>query len=199
MNIVLIGMRSCGKSNVSRRLSLYTKRTVLSTDVLISYENQGDEILEIVKKNNGDWHIFRELEYLVVKKATCQKSVIIDTGGGIVVDLDQDGREIYSERKINLLKKNGLLIWLRGDIDQLINRVKGDSSRPQLSKVKSDKELMESRLPFYQKAADIVIDIDGKRRRQIAVEIMQCLGTYPEFSNLKHFKPKIGQNLLQSP
>ena len=35
MNIIMIGMRGAGKSNVSRRLSVLTKRTVLSTDTLI--------------------------------------------------------------------------------------------------------------------------------------------------------------------
>ena len=38
VNIVLIGMRGVGKTNIARRLSFATKRPVMSTDVLVEYE-----------------------------------------------------------------------------------------------------------------------------------------------------------------
>ena len=38
MNIVLIGMRGVGKTNIARRVCFLTKRPVMSTDVLVEYE-----------------------------------------------------------------------------------------------------------------------------------------------------------------
>jgi shikimate kinase len=188
MNIVLIGMRSCGKSNVARRLSVFMKRFVLSTDVLISYENQGEDISTIITKNSGDWQVFRELEYLVIKKIITQDDLIIDTGGGSVVDLDPDGNEILSKRKVDLLKKNGLLIWLRGSIFSLVDKTKNDSNRPTLNKKLSYSDLMQLRLPFYHESSDIIIDVDGKKRKEIALEIMDNLKKYPEFAHMDFYK-----------
>jgi shikimate kinase len=190
MNLVLIGMRSCGKSNISRRLSVYMKRVVLSTDVLISYENQGSKISTIFENNGRDWKLFRELEYLIVKKIVTQDNMIIDTGGGVVVDLDATGEEIYSQRKMELLKENGIVIWLKGDISNLIKKSSGDSNRPGLNNKVSDHELMENRLPFYEQSADITVEIDGKKRKAIAKEIMQRIKYYPEFSQLGYYRVK---------
>lgn len=175
MNIILIGMRSAGKSKVSRHLSLMTKYPVLSTDVLIQYDNKGRSIPAIVEENAGDWRAFRELEYEVIRKVAKMDGHIIDCGGGVIVDLDKEGNEIYSKRKMNLLKAGGKVIWLRGDIHRLAAKVKDDQERPSLDAVRSAEELMQRRLPFYQKAADIVIDIEGKKRKALAREIFDLL------------------------
>lgn len=171
MNIVLIGMRGAGKSNISRRLSIMTKRPVLSSDLLIEYENGGRTIQQIVADEDNDWHRFREMEYEVVKKIARMDDVIVDCGGGIIVDLDRDGNEIYSERKVELLRQNGTIIWLRGDISRLAAKVADDPTRPTLDVMRSAEEVMQRRLPFYKQAADIVIDIEGKKRKGLAKKI----------------------------
>lgn len=173
MNFILIGMRGAGKSNVSRRLAVLTKFPPLSTDMLIEYENGGKSIPEIIAEHNGDWHAFRDMEFEAIKKVTKLDGIIIDCGGGAIVDLDEDGNEIFSKRKVKCLKKNGTIIWLKGDIKRLANKTKGSKTRPTLDESKSAEEIMARRLPFYKKAADIVIDIEGKKRRDIAEEIYQ--------------------------
>lgn len=171
MNIIVIGMRGAGKSNVSRRLSVLTKRMVFSSDTLIEYENGGKTIAEIIADNNGDWRAFRDMEYNVVKKISHMDGAIVDCGGGIIVDLDQDGNETYSKRKVEALKKNGTIVWLRGDIKRLVEKVKNKAERPTLDFTRSTEDLMKSRLPFYKKAADVEINIEGKKRQDIAEEI----------------------------
>jgi shikimate kinase len=171
MNIVLIGMRGAGKSNISRRLSFLTKRPVLSTDLLIEYDNGGRSIPDIIAESSGDWQAFRQMEYQVVQKIARMDNAIIDCGGGVIVDVDANGTEIYSNRKLELLKANGQVVWLKGDIERLAAKVKGDQRRPTLDETRSAEELMRRRLPFYEKAADIVIDIEGKRRRKITRKI----------------------------
>ncbi|MES9936417.1 MAG: shikimate kinase [Sedimenticola sp.] len=175
MNIVLIGMRGAGKSNISRRLSVMTKWPVLSTDLLIEYENGGRTIPEIIADSSGDWRSFREMEFEVVRKISRLDNTIIDCGGGIVVDLDENGNEIFSERKIELLRQNGTIVWLKGDIARLAAKVQGDPNRPALDAVRSAEELMHRRLPFYEQAADLIMDLETKKRKKIAKMIARTL------------------------
>ncbi|MBF0622870.1 MAG: shikimate kinase [Magnetococcales bacterium] len=175
MNIALIGMRSTGKSNISRRLSVKTKWPVLSTDLLISYENNGLSIPDIVANSKGDWRGFRDMEYAVIAKCAALDKAIIDCGGGVIVDLDQSGKEIYSSRKMDALKKNCTIIWLKGDIPRLAAKVAKDAGRPSLSEIESAEEIMVRRMPFYEQAADIVVDIEEKKRSEIATEILRAL------------------------
>lgn len=173
MNIVLIGMRGAGKSSISRRLSLLTKRPVISTDLLIEYENDGLGIPGIVAEQG--WPAFREQEFRVIEKVTRLDNLIIDCGGGVIVDLDQDGNEIFSERKVSLLRASGRVVWLKGDIARLAARVQGDPSRPALDAVRSAGEMMRRRLPFYEMAADLVIDIETEKRKRLAKRIAAAL------------------------
>lgn len=177
MNIVLIGMRRAGKSNVSRRLALRTKRPVLSTDVLIEYDNEGRLIPDIVAANGGDWSEFRELEYQVVRKVARMDGVIVDCGGGVIVDVDKAGQEIFSERKVELLRSCGPIVWLKGDIARLAAKKKHGEKRPTLDAARSAEQIMRDRLPFYERAADLTLDIEGKERPELVEEIIQ---SYPE-------------------
>lgn len=172
MNIVLIGMRRAGKSNVSRRLALRSKRPVLSTDVLIEFDHGGKLIPDIIKDSGGDWRLFRELEYQVVKKVSLMAGVIVDCGGGVVVDLDKAGNEIFSERKVTQLRKCGPIVWLKGDISRLAAKTKHGEKRPSLHDTYSVEQIMRRRLPFYQAAADVVLDIEGKERSELVEEIV---------------------------
>jgi len=178
MNIVLIGMRGAGKSKVSRRLAIATKRDVLSSDLLIEYDNDGKSIPDIIAEQNGDWRAFRDMEFATIQKITALDGNIIDCGGGVVVDIDEAGNEIYSQRKIDLLRKNGRIVWLKGDIARLAAKTKGDAKRPSLSDTKSAEDIMRRRLPFYEQAADIVIDIEGKSRKMIAEIVHEKIAKY---------------------
>jgi len=173
MNIILIGMRGAGKSNVSRRLAVLTKRTVLSTDTLIEYENAAKTIAQIIADNKGNWRAFRDMEYAVVKKIAAMDGVIVDCGGGVIVDLDKNGNEVFSKRKVEALKKSGTIVWLKGDIKRLVEKVKNKAERPTLDLTRSTEETMRRRLPFYEKAADIIIDIEGKKRPELAEMIVE--------------------------
>lgn len=171
--VSLIGVRGCGKSNVSRRVAAASKRPLLSTDVLISYDNGGASIAEIAGRG---WHEFRDLEFSVVQKATAVRDAIIDCGGGVIVDLDEEGREVFSDRKVSLLRATGPVVWLDGDLDRLAEKASIPTpNRPPLSDIASTLDLMRARLPFYERAADIRIDIEGKSRKQLAREVCEAV------------------------
>jgi len=173
MNIIIIGMRGAGKSNVSRRLAVLTKRAVLSSDTMVEYENDGKTIAEIIADNGGDWRAFRDMEYEVVRKIAAMDGVIVDCGGGIIVDLDEDGNEVFSTRKVEALKKSGTIVWLKGDIKRLVEKVKNKAERPTLDETRSTEDLMHRRMPFYEKAADVIIEINGKKRPELAEAIVK--------------------------
>jgi shikimate kinase len=172
MNLVIVGMRGSGKSNVSRRIALLTKRPVLSTDVLAEYES-GMPIPQFVAEKG--WREFRDLEFAILTKLAAVDGAVIDCGGGIVVDLDPDGSEVLSARKIDLLRSMGPIVWLSGDIERLSAKAAGSSARPVLDERRSARELMERRLPYYAEAADFEIDVEGRKRQQIAEEISELV------------------------
>lgn len=167
MNINLIGMRGVGKSNVARRLSALTKRPVMSTDVLFQYE-RGCTIAEFIE-GDGTWAEFRDAEFEILNKLSVLDEVIIDCGGGIIVDLDESGNEVFSERKVSLLKQNGPIVWLRDDIARLAAKVADDPTRPSLASAHSIEEGMRLREPLYARAADFEVFV-VKGERQAAAE-----------------------------
>lgn len=175
VNINIIGMRGAGKSNVSRRLAVLTKRSVFSTDTMIEYEWGGESIMGFIGRT-GDWRAFREVEFEVIRRIVRMDDAIVDCGGGVVVDLDDDGVEVFSERKVDLLRAHGPVVWLRGNVDRLVAKVEAKADRPSLDLRTATKELMMRRLPYYERASDIVIDIEGKSRSELAREIRKTLG-----------------------
>ncbi len=174
MNIILIGPRGVGKSKVSRALSKLTGLPVVSTDSIVVYETGGKSIPTFVERNG--WKKFRELEYSILKKLENAEGIILDCGGGIIFDLDEDGNEFQSERKLDLLRKMGRIILLERDEKELIAKVEGDKTRPDLSKTKEYSEILGRRLPSYQKSAHFRIDASGLRKEEIAEKIVQWLG-----------------------
>lgn len=164
MNIVLIGMRGVGKTNIARRLSFQTKRPVMSTDILVEYET-GTTIPDYIAAHG--WSAFRDVEFEVLGKLSHLDGLIVDAGGGIVVDLAQ-GVEVYSNRKVDLLKEHGEVVFLRGDITRLAAKVANDPQRPTLDARRSAADLMRARRPFYEAASDWTIDVEGKDRGDIA-------------------------------
>ena len=172
-NLVLIGGRGCGKSSVAKRLARTNRNFMLfSIDALIRYESSGRTIPEIVAEEG--WAEFREREFEVVRKLSAiEGGALIDTGGGVVIDVDQDGAEVYSTRKVDLLQKHGLVVYLRRDPAYLNSRIAGDPNRPQLSSKESFIELMERRDPWYRDSADLEIDCSDLAKDDVCEIILE--------------------------
>lgn len=174
MNINLIGMRGVGKSNVARRLAVLSKRPVMSTDTLIEYE-AGVTVAEFVAAHDGDWRAFRDAEFEVLRRLAKMDGLIVDCGGGIIVDLE-DGEERYSSRKVGLLKSGGPVIWLAGDIERLAAKTSVDPTRPSLHARLDAEQVMRRREPFYRRAADVRYFVERGERQQVAAAIAEQFG-----------------------
>ncbi|TGM32213.1 shikimate kinase [Leptospira biflexa] len=174
MNIILIGARGAGKSKVSRSLSKQSEIPVVSTDSVAVYETGGIPIPKFVE-NNG-WKAFRELEYSILQKLQNANGIILDCGGGILFDLDESGNEVLSERKLDLLRKIGRIVYLERGIEELVEKVKGDKTRPDLSKITTYRSILEKRLPVYQEAAHFKLNLTKLSKEEAAEKILDWIG-----------------------
>lgn len=164
-NIILIGFMGCGKTSVGIRLSYRLRRPMLDTDKLIE-KDEGRTISEIFDKDGEDY--FRELETKCIKKLTkTVNNQIISVGGGLPIRKENQA----------LLKKLGTVVYLRALAETIYDRIKHDTTRPLLqgdNPQQKIRTLMEKRAAVYEKAADIIIDVDGKDFDAIMDEIVEA-------------------------
>lgn len=168
MNIIFIGPRGVGKSKVSRKLSKLCGMSVISTDMIACYELGGKTIPTYIEECKGDWRPFRDLEFHILERLISANNIIVDCGGGIIFDVNENGKEILSTRKIDLLRKIGKIIALNQKISYLKEKVKEDSSRPNLSNTESYEQILQRRIPLYNSVADIQLHIDDMETEEVA-------------------------------
>ncbi|HNT29853.1 MAG TPA: shikimate kinase [bacterium] len=176
-NIALIGGRGTGKSTVARQLADKLNRPLYVMDELIPEKADGLTIPEIVSQFG--WKHFRELEYQVARKLSDLQDIVIDCGGGVVCEQDEQNNQSYSDRKIEALKKHGMIVWLDCPVALQIERIGADPNRPSLTGNKSTLEEMEEvmhlRRPWYAQAADFTIATDKFTPDQIVEQILNVL------------------------
>ena len=166
MNIILFGMMAAGKTTVGERLALAMRRSFVDTDRLI-VERHG-EIAGIFQRHGEGY--FRALEGEIVKELVQNDGQVIAVGGGLVM----------SEENVSRLKANGKMVYLRGSVTTLVERLTGDKTRPLLqvddvSLTEQVEKILSARAPIYERVADFTVDIDGKTPEKITVEIMAKL------------------------
>jgi shikimate dehydrogenase len=109
-NIVLIGMPGSGKSSFGKKLAKKLNRTFVDLDQEI-VKIAGKSIPDIFLKD-GEPH-FRSLENQVAMEFGKQNSLVISTGGGILLDpqnvlaLKQNGKMIFVDRPLAHLATDG--------------------------------------------------------------------------------------------
>ncbi len=163
-NIVLIGFMGSGKSTVAKRLAEFFCKELISTDTLIE-DKEAQSIPEIFR-NRGEQY-FRDREREAVKRAATKKNVIIDCGGGVVLN----------PQNMDNLRRNGILIYLAASPETIYKRIKHQKNRPLLN-ISQPKariaELINQRKSLYEQA-DYIIQTDTKTVTEISAEIIRLL------------------------
>ena len=164
MNIVLIGYRGTGKSEVGAIVAERLEMICVGMDAEIVLR-AGMSIPEIVEKYG--WVHFRDMETEVVSDFSARDNLIIDTGGGVI------------ERPENIaaLQKNAVIFWLKASVGIIVSRIKGDTQRPALIDGKSFTEevaeVLAQRTSKYENAANYEIDTDQLTPAQVAEKIIR--------------------------
>lgn len=161
-NVVLIGFMGVGKSTIANVMHEAFSMEVIEMDQVI-VDQQGMSIPEIFKKYGEEY--FRDLETKLLIDMQDRHNVIISCGGGVAL----------RERNVEEMKKNGRVVFLTASPEIILERVQGDDDRPLLNGHKNLEyisEMMETRRPKYEAAADIIISTDGKSSYDICREIV---------------------------
>jgi shikimate kinase len=158
-NIYLVGFMGSGKSTVGKILAEKLNMNFIDIDKLIE-EKEGMKIKDIFGQRGESY--FRELERKQMKAIVNQEGLVVSTGGGLGANLDN----------INLMKKNGDVIWLDVSLNTVLDRLKNDQDRPLLKQpIEKIKQLFEERKNVYR-LANIRINADKKTPSQIVEEIL---------------------------
>ncbi len=166
MNIVLIGYRGTGKSEVGKLLAERLNMPCLGMDAEI-VKKAGMPIPEIVEKYG--WPGFRDLESEIVREMADRDNIIIDTGGGV----------IERPENIEILQTNSRIFWLQASVVVIVSRIQGGTERPALTAGKTFTEevaeVLGRRTPKYKDAAQYEIDTDPLTPEQVANRIIESL------------------------
>lgn len=148
-NIALIGFMGTGKSAIGSALAAKLGWRFVEIDQLIE-EMAGKAIPEIFQQNGEI--AFRELEIKATKKVAQGKRQVIACGGGMVLN------------KINVdrLRETSRMVYLRASLRKILERTSKDrNDRPLLDvpdPAQRSQELLDFRKPFYERAADVMIN-----------------------------------------
>lgn len=163
-------MRGTGKSTIAKILSTKLNRPYVETDAIIE-EKEGGKTVAVIVEEKG-WKGFRNLEKKIVEEVSKrEKNAVISAGGGVVLDA----------QNMQNLKSNGVVIWLKANIDTIIAHIGTNYTRPRLTTAPTWAEelklVYEKRKGLYEKFADFIIDTDGKNPEEIAEQIISKLKT----------------------
>ncbi|RKQ68317.1 MULTISPECIES: shikimate kinase [Oceanibaculum] len=146
--IALVGLMGAGKSAVGRRLAARMGLPFIDADTAIE-EAAGCTIEEIFARHGEPE--FRDGERRVIQRLLESEPLhVLATGGGAFVNVQTRAR----------LKQQAVTIWLRADLETLLERVAKRSNRPLLKQGDPRavlEKLIADRYPIYAEA-DIVVD-----------------------------------------
>lgn len=170
-SIVLVGLMGAGKSTVGRRLATAMHLPFFDADHEIETA-AGCTIADFFERYGEP--AFREGERRVIQRLLVGPRHILATGGGAF--MDETTREI--------IKRLGISVWLRADLDLLMARVSKRQTRPLLKTGDpraTMERLMNERYPTYSQA-DITIDSNAGPHESIVQQIITQLSATIEKS-----------------
>ena len=147
-NIVLIGMPGSGKSTVGVLLAKRLGYSFVDVDLVIQ-EKEGKLLKEIIEEQGEGG--FLEVEERVNAELEVTHTVIAP-GGSV----------IYGRRAMEHLKSIGTVVYLKINCEELTRRLGNLKDRGVvLREGMTLKDLLEERIPYYERYADVTLDETG--------------------------------------
>ena len=166
--IVLVGLMGAGKTRIGRRLAARLDLPFADSDIEI--ETAAGETIEEIFANRGE-RVFRDGERRVIARLLEQPPHVLATGGGAF--MDPATRAVIGRR--------GVSVWLRADLDVLVQRVSRRTDRPLLKQGDPRAilaELMVRRDPIYAEA-DLTIDSSDAPPERTVTRTIAALASCP--------------------
>ncbi len=150
-NIVLIGFMGSGKTTVGRRVASALGLDFYDTDEFLK-KSEKMPVSQIIAKKGEKY--FEGAQRFAVTNLCENEGCLISTGGNTVMDT-------YNRE---LLKKNGILVWLRASAETVYQNTKSShNKRPELvGATVADIAVMLSEREAAYADSDIEISVDGR-------------------------------------
>lgn len=163
--IFLVGPAGAGKTTIGRQLAKLLGREFVDSDSVVE-QRAGADIPWIfdVEGEAG----FRERETQVLQELAALPSAIVATGGGIIL----------SERNRQLLKSEGVVVFLTISVSEQFRRTGRDGKRPLLAtgdRLATLEKMRVEREPLYLEVADIKMSAGGRSAKRVAQAIVDAL------------------------
>ena len=165
MNIFIVGPMGSGKSTVGK---------IISNELFLGFFDTDDEI-EMRTGASIDWIFdlegesgFRKRESEILTEMVKKNSIVLSTGGGII--LDSSNRELLSSR--------GTVFYLSTPISVQVERTAKDKDRPLLKNGDPEKilsKLHDERQELYKSVSDHIIETENKSSQEVASEIIKLV------------------------
>ena len=163
-SLYLVGMMGSGKTSTGRPLAERLGYGFVDADAVIE-QAAGCTIPEIFEQDGESG--FRAIETQVLNAISQRHSLVVATGGGVVTQSPNWG-----------LLHSGIVIWLDVDREQLLKRLRADTTvRPLLQRPDPEAALdalLNERRPLYAEA-DLTVVIDEEPPDVVADGILQLL------------------------
>lgn len=165
--IALVGLMGVGKSTVGRRLARRLHLPFADGDVEIE-KAAGMTISEIFTRLGEPE--FRAGEARVMRRLLEGERRVLATGGGAILN---------SETR-DLMKRRATTVWMRADLEVVVQRVQRRDTRPLLrgrDPLEALQALAEVRYPIYA-TADVTVDVAGGAHAEAVESIVSSLEAY---------------------
>jgi len=157
-----------GKTTTGKQLAKILNREFYDSDYEI--EKASGRTISGYFKDYGEKE-FRKGERLVIERLLAKKSIVLATGGGAYIQ----------EETHEILNGRALTIWLKADINTIMNRVSKNYDKRPLLQVNNPeakiKELIKIRHPIYKKS-HITVTIDNDEQFSISNKIIHAIKKY---------------------
>jgi shikimate kinase len=171
-SIVLVGLMGAGKTAIGRKIATALGLAFIDSDQEIEDVSRMSipELFELYGEPE-----FRALEQRVIARVLEGGPQILSTGGGAYMNAHT--REAIAS--------NAVSVWLKADLDLLMERVSKKQNRPLL---KNDnpravlERLMNERYPVYA-LADLTVVTRDERKEVIAAEVIEALDRHLSLAN----------------
>lgn len=165
--IALVGLMGVGKSTVGRRLARRLGLPFADGDVEI--EAAAAMTVSDIFAQFGEGE-FRAGEARVMRRLLEGPRRVVATGGGAMLNPETRA----------LMKARAVTVWMRADLEIVVQRVQRRDTRPLLrgrDPLQTLRELAEARYPVYA-AADLVVDVTGGAHQQAVEAIVKALAAF---------------------